>query len=50
MEHITVIELSDGYKKLVAEDGYRLYNTINKQYYSEAVIKNCKGFVAVKIK
>lgn len=34
--------LSDGYVRLTPDEGKRLYNTVIKQYYSEAVVKEEK--------
>ena len=48
MEHIIIKELEDDYKLLKPEKGYRLYNTITQKYYSEAVVKDIKGYIAVK--
>lgn len=48
MEHIIVKELENGYKLLKAEEGYRLYNTITQRFYSEAVVQETKGYVAIK--
>lgn len=48
MEHIIITELPDGYKRLVAEEGYKLYNTVTRKYYSEAEVKDVKPYIAVK--
>lgn len=48
MEHITITELDNGYKRLVAEDGYKLYNTVTHKYYSEAEVKDVRPYVAVE--
>ena len=48
MKHIIVTDLGDGYKRLTAQKGYRLYNTVDRKYYSEAVVKSIKGWTAVK--
>lgn len=47
MEHINITELQDGYKRLTPEDGYKLYNTITREYYSEAVVKDARPYTAV---
>ena len=45
MANITIKNLSDGYKKLIPDDGYLLKY---KDYtYSEAVVKNTLGWSAV---
>lgn len=49
MEHIIVTDLDNGYKKLVPEEGYRLLNKYTQAYYTEAIVKNTKPYVAVKI-
>lgn len=48
MEHIIIEELENGYKLLKPEEGYRLYNTVTQKFYSEAIVKDTTGFVAVK--
>lgn len=47
MEHIIVTQMKNGYKKLVPEEGYLLFNRYTRQYYSEATVKNINGFEAV---
>ena len=49
MEHIIVTDLQNGYFKLVPEEGYRMYNRYNHEYYSEAVTKNIGQYKAEKI-
>jgi len=39
MEHIIVKELSGGYVKLTAADGYRLFSKSLRRVISEAVVK-----------
>ena len=48
MEHIIVTNLDDDMVRLVPETGYRLVDTRNNKYYSEAVINKrfMKYFVA----
>lgn len=48
MEHINITELQDGYKRLTPEEGYRLYNTITRQYYSEAEVFDTRPYIAVE--
>lgn len=48
MEHITITELDNGYMRLVAEEGYKLYNTVTHKYYSEAEVKDVRPYVAVE--
>lgn len=48
MQHINIINLNDGYKKLIPEEGYKLYNTITRKYYSEAEVKDVKPYIAVE--
>lgn len=47
MEHITVIDMPNGYKKLIPDDGYMLKRGNN--YYTIAVVKNTTGWSAVPI-
>ena len=47
MEHVTIIELKDDYKKLIPDEGYMLKR--GEQVYSEAVVKSTKGWSVVKI-
>ena len=48
MEHIIVINLGDDTVRLVPEVGYRLVDTRNNKYHSEAVInkRHIKYFIA----
>ena len=48
MEHIEVIEIGNGFYKLIPNEGYILYNTKIKTYHVEAVTKNVDEFIAVK--
>lgn len=48
MEHIIVTQMKNGYKKLVPEEGYLLFNRYTRQYYSEAVVRNVTPYVAVR--
>lgn len=48
MEHIVITEMRNGYKRLVPEDGYLLFNKYTRQFYSEAVVKNVTPYVAVR--
>ena len=50
MEHIKVTKLADGYVRLTAKRGYKLYSIRLDRTISEAVIKenDCKDFKAVK--
>ena len=47
MEHVTIINLPNKYKKLIPDEGYMLKK--GEQLYSEAVVKSTKGWSAVKI-
>lgn len=49
MEHIKVIDIDNEFKRLIPEEGYRLYNTITRKYYSEAEVKDVKPYIAVEI-
>lgn len=48
MENIEVIELENGFYKLIPFEGYILYNTKIKTYHVEAVTKNVNEFIAVR--
>lgn len=49
MEHIQVTELESGYYRLLPDEGYILaYGMVNPTYHSEAVVKDLKGWYAVK--
>lgn len=48
MENIEVIELENGFFKLIPTEGYILYNTKIKTYHVEAVTKNVNEFIAMK--
>ena len=48
MEHITITDLGNGFKKLVPDKAYRLYNTVTASYYSEAITKRPNEFIAVR--
>lgn len=47
MEHIIITELPDGYKRLTAEEGYKLFNTITQKYYSVAEVRDVNPYIAV---
>lgn len=47
MEHITIIDMPNGYKKLIPDEGYVLKHGNNT--YSEAVVKSTTGWSAIKI-
>ena len=47
MEHIEIIELKNGFYKLIPTEGYILYNKKIKTYHVEAVTKNIDEFIAV---
>lgn len=49
MENITITYLDNEMKKLVPHPGYKLYNRVNDQYYSEAVVKDEKIYQAIKL-
>lgn len=46
IEHVTVIDLENGFYRLEPEEGYWL--TDGERLYSEAVVKDLKGWKAVK--
>ena len=48
MEHIKVTDLGNGFKRLVPENGYTLFNRVTGQYYSEAVTKTPSIYEARK--
>lgn len=50
MEHIKITKLADGYVRLTAKRGWKLYAIRLDRIVSEAVIKesDCKDFKAVK--
>ena len=48
MDNIIVEELSNGFKKLKAEQGYYLYNKVVKQIYSVAIVKDANDYVAIR--
>lgn len=48
MENIEVIELENGFFKLIPNEGYILYNKKIKTYHVEAVTKFIDEFIAVK--
>lgn len=48
MEHIKIEELQDGFYKLTADEGYKLYNQVTQRTYSEAITKTPHDFVAIK--
>lgn len=48
MENIEVIELENGFFKLIPAEGYILYNTKIKTYHVEAVTKNIDEFIVMK--
>lgn len=47
MEHVTITELENGYKKLNPDKGYMLKN--GEQLYSEAIVKSLRDWSVVKI-
>lgn len=47
MEHIKVIELKNGFYKLIPDEGYILYNKKIKTYHVEAVTKLIDEFIAI---
>lgn len=50
MEHITVTELPEGILRLTPAEGWRLYNTITRRFYSVAEVKDARPYVAVEDK
>lgn len=49
MENIIVKEIGDGMLRLQPSEGYRLYNSINKRYYSEATVRDPRPYSAVPL-
>jgi hypothetical protein len=47
MEHVTIINLPNKYKKLIPDEGYMLKR--GEQLYSEAVVKSLRGWSITKI-
>ena len=47
MEHITITDMPNGYKKLIPDEGYIL--KFRNNYYTEAVVKSTTGWSAVPI-
>jgi len=47
MEHVTIINLPNKYKKLIPDEGYMLKR--GEQLFSEAVVKSTKGWSVIKI-
>ena len=39
MEHLIVTNLDEGHVKIVAEEGYRLFDARTNRFYSEAMVK-----------
>lgn len=48
MDNIIVVELSNGFKKLKPEKGFRLYNKVVKQIYSVAIVKDTNDYIAIR--
>lgn len=48
MDNIIIEELSNGFKKLKAEQGYYLYNKVVKQIYSVAIVKDTNDYIAIR--
>lgn len=48
MNNIIVEELSNGFKKLKAEQGFYLYNKVVKQIYSVAIVKDTNDYIAIR--
>lgn len=48
MNNIIETELSNGFKKLKAEQGYYLYNKVVKQIYSVAIVKDTNDYIAIR--
>lgn len=48
MKNIIVKELTNGFKKLSAKEGFYLYDKVVKQIYSVAIVKDAKDFIAIR--
>lgn len=48
MNNIIETELSNGFKKLKPEKGFRLYNKVVKQIYSVAIVKDTNDYIAIR--
>lgn len=48
MENIIIKELDNGLFSLTPAEGYRLYNTITRRFYSSAEVKDIRPYKAVK--
>lgn len=46
-DNITITELPNGMLRLVANQGYNLYNEVAQRFYSEAVVKSAENYRAV---
>lgn len=49
MEHVTITDLGNGYKKLVPDECYLLKEKNGERTYTEAVTKKPENFVAIAI-
>lgn len=49
MENIIVTELADGFLQLRPAEGYTLLNTITRLRHTEAIVKDTRPYIAVKI-
>ena len=46
-DNITITELPNGMLRLVANQGYNLYNEVAQRFYSEAVVKSAENYRAI---
>lgn len=46
-DNITITELQNGMLRLVANQGYNLYNEVAQRFFSEAVVKSAENYRAV---
>lgn len=48
MKNIIVKELTNGFKKLSAKEGFYLYDKVVKQIYSVAIVKDTNDYIAIR--
>lgn len=46
-DNITITELPNGMLRLVANQGYNLYNEVAQRFYSEAIVESAKNYKAI---
>lgn len=47
MEHLIITQLDNGLLRIVAEEGYYLYNLYTRRRHSEAVVESADGWQAI---